>query len=672
MNILQKTLAIALLLLLKVNCFAQLSFSLDDDSLLIAQLRREAAETRSDSTKAYKYLQLSVIYQAMRDTVKMAECLRQGATLGRAYPFLRAVSAFYNVQSQLSKRDIPAIESALMQADTLLSKFTFKEAYKLRAKLWNIYGVFQAIQSKENNAMEAYTNKAQSFAQLSGNAFVIGYTNMSIAVALMNTAQRNKAKPYLLAAISALEGASDEDHNRLEKLVETYILTAENFVYAGNTDSAHIYLSKAKHILTPKPKSNLYLIYYFAEGSYFSELNQYGNAIASFDKGIALGGDAPIAQTFVNRLKYVKYLALLGKQDYKLAIATLAGLQQSASVGAREKKIYAKELARVYAVAGDSSEAYRWAVECMKLSDSLHEKNIEGKVLELERKYNEAENQKRIATLSSEKQGAIMKFKHNRLLAWLWGIVSLFLAAFAVLALLYYRSTKKLAVQKELSYQRHLKEVQQEQQLQLAKALLEGEEKERNRLAGDLHDGLGGMLASVKINLSGMATEAAGQSAELQGVIVQLDKASNELRRIARNMMPESLLNAGLESALREICESFLSAQCTIEFQAFDIGDDLPQDVQVTIFRIVQELVSNAVRHAEATHILVQCSQNQHRFYITVEDNGKGLDTRVSAKGIGFLNLMNRLEYLHGQMDIVSLPQEGTTINIELNVDKER
>jgi signal transduction histidine kinase len=159
-------------------------------------------------------------------------------------------------------------------------------------------------------------------------------------------------------------------------------------------------------------------------------------------------------------------------------------------------------------------------------------------------------------------------------------------------------------------------------------------------------------------------------SKDLPVIISQLDRSVNELRRIARNMMPESLLNSGLEIALKETCESFTSPGLKVDFQAYNIEKDIAQDMQVTIFRIVQELLTNAVRHANATTILVQCSQNENTFYVTVEDNGKGFQTDKldAGKGIGLTNVKNRVDYLKGNLEIESSPGAGTTINIEFHV----
>ncbi|QEC42284.1 sensor histidine kinase [Pseudobacter ginsenosidimutans] len=244
---------------------------------------------------------------------------------------------------------------------------------------------------------------------------------------------------------------------------------------------------------------------------------------------------------------------------------------------------------------------------------------------------------------------------------WLLGVAaSLFLLA-TLFLIFYYRNNR-------MQTKQQWKELQQQQELMLANAMLEGEEQERRRLARDLHDGLGGTLAGIKIKLSGQ--EKKEKTPQLSEVILQLEGSISELRRIARNMMPENLQKVGLEEALRDLCESLQSDNTLIEFHSFGLQPDIPLNVQANIYRIVQELLSNAVKHAAASKVIVQCSQNGKIFFITVEDNGRGFEmsTVNDAEGIGFQNIRNRVKYLNGSIDIESVQQEGTTVNIELHV----
>jgi two-component system NarL family sensor kinase len=202
-------------------------------------------------------------------------------------------------------------------------------------------------------------------------------------------------------------------------------------------------------------------------------------------------------------------------------------------------------------------------------------------------------------------------------------------------------------------------------------AMLEGQEQERRRLARELHEGLGGTMANIKLNVSRLREPeaATAENRQIDGILLQLDGATHELRRIARHLMPETLLKFGLETALKDLCEGLHGEGPNIVFQCYGLQSDIPQAHQLMIYRLVQELVVNAVRHAAADKILVQCMQRDHELSITVEDDGRGFDGHFPHNGhTGLINMRNRVHYLKGRLDIQSMPGIGTTVNIEVSL----
>src|SRR5690606_12208140 len=212
-----------------------------------------------------------------------------------------------------------------------------------------------------------------------------------------------------------------------------------------------------------------------------------------------------------------------------------------------------------------------------------------------------------------------------------------------------------------------LKTLEHREQERQFRSILEGQEKERNRIARDLHDGLGGMLAGVKLKLSSILSQTAAIPAGMQDVVRQLDQSSHELRRVARNMMPVSLLAMGLAPALADLCKMMETVESKITFQAIDMKGKYPDHLSVSIYRIVQELLANAVKHSGAERILVQCMDVDHRLYITVEDNGVGFDRgEAGKKGLGLTNVKSRVSVLRGTLEIIASPGEGAVFNIEV------
>ncbi|MBL7726648.1 MAG: hypothetical protein JNM68_03135 [Dinghuibacter sp.] len=654
--------------LLAVTGYAQ-AFTPCNIAANIAYNEQQAKQPLPDSTRAFAYFKLFSLYRGINDTANMLLCLQKGIELARRSPFLKAASYYFLAQQFHARNELQQTEHLILKTDSLLGSFSHQAAFKVRGYSWLLYGNLFQLKGEEGMAMDAYINKALPFALRSGDVFLTGAAYRSVAIVLMNGQQRKAAAGYLNEALRSLEQAPPNDPFRPEALAETLICVTENYIKMDLVDSANTYLARLRTVLEPCPNSPLLRTFYYTEGICYHQTGKYAQALQSFNKGISLNTNEPMAAQAVKRLQFARFKTLLAGKQYNNAIKAMLNLLESPQLFTADRKKMYKELSDTYAITGNIQAAFFWAGKYITLSDSLYKAGFQNDVVELEKKYNNSENQKKISLLQAEKEKALMASKHNRLLTGFLSTTVFFLLILSAMSWLYYRNNRKLLVQKELAHRQQLREVKQEQQLQLAQALLEGEERERKRLAGELHDGLGGMLSGIKFNLAGLLAENHATTArDLPVVIGQLDQSVNELRRIARNMMPESLLRAGLETALADLCDSFISGSITIERQFLHLGNDIPVARQTAIYRIVQELLTNAVRHAHASAILLQCSRNENVFYITVEDNGIGFNTAAEYPGIGLSNIKKRVGALDGQIHIQSAPGSGTTINIEVHV----
>ena len=135
-------------------------------------------------------------------------------------------------------------------------------------------------------------------------------------------------------------------------------------------------------------------------------------------------------------------------------------------------------------------------------------------------------------------------------------------------------------------------------------------------------------------------------------------------------MMPEALLKFGLDTALQDFCANIRqSGAVQLVYQSFEINDEsIPQNKASIIYRLIQELVNNILKHAQASNALVQIIRKDNTISITVEDDGKGFDTALlqHSNGIGYNNLKSRVAYLNGTMDIQTGIGKGTSVNIEI------
>jgi two-component system NarL family sensor kinase len=302
------------------------------------------------------------------------------------------------------------------------------------------------------------------------------------------------------------------------------------------------------------------------------------------------------------------------------------------------------------------------------LNDSIVGEKSESNINLFEARFESEKKESMIRQLEADKELQQLSIRQKNTFNY---ILIASAATILVISLLYYRNYK----QKQKLQQQRISELEREKQLTATEAVLKGEEQERTRLAKDLHDGLGGMLSGIKYSFNTMKgnlimTPENNQAFERS--MDMLDSSIKEMRRVAHNMMPEALVKFGLDAALRDYCNDInQNSGLQVSYQSIDLADANPdQTTAITIYRIVQELLSNAMKHAAAQKVIVQVTKTQDQLAVTVEDDGKGFDTTIlnQSKGIGWTNIQHRVDFLKGKVDIHSQAGKGTSVYIEFSV----
>ncbi|WP_095702272.1 sensor histidine kinase [Mucilaginibacter sp. MD40] len=621
----------------------------------------------NDSVKAVVSFML-VEYWKFKDTTKSKACLTKGKQLSGNSPYLKALSYFYEGQYYFNWNTTKA-SAAFTEAQKALAAFHTPQAYAKLAAAWYNYAIMNRGKGYEFIA-SITTQKALPYAEKAGDQSMIAFYYGQLSTILMNNYQFAKADDYNRKAIALLEKKDPKSTN----LLFAYLNGVSINCYAVKSAVAKQLLQKAKAMLAPYPGSLNYTLYYYNEALYYATIQSYKEAIASADKGIVLATKYNQKQ-LLQQLLFRNYEAYVYLKEYAKAKAILLGIVKEGTMltSANDKAMVYGELAKTNKLMGNYRDAYEWQNKQQLLTDSMQNKQLGLKINELETKYRTAESQKKIAQLQARNRQAELRTKNEKLFNWLLGSGCLTLVAILTMVILNAKNNRKLAAQKEINYRQQLLDLERKQQLKITKAILDGEENERERVARDLHDGLGGMLAGLKIGLTGLTgtKQDFADDKDLLRIIGQLDSSVTELRRIARNLLPETLLKFGLEVALKDLSEFYMRDDLHIDFQTFHIKKDIPLNVQLNIYRIVQELLSNAVKHSGAKTILIQCSQNDGVFFITVEDDGTGFEPEAlnTCKGMGLENLRNRVSYLNGKFELQSVINEGTIVNIELNTN---
>ena len=457
-----------------------------------------------------------------------------------------------------------------------------------------------------------------------------------------------------------LEG-TDEN----EKLGQIYIKIGNRFVISKNRQEALNYYNKAKNIFSTNNnvqkiadcneniaiafdyiepvKLDSAIHYYRLSESDFKKLNNIDALAANYNN-----------QSFIHKkLKnYEKSILFLLKAD---------SLHLTENVN-KTKLIFYENLAELYGLSNNYENQSYYLNKQLELRNTINDNKQNIAISEIQEKY---DNEKlRADNLESEAQR-----KKNQNIAIGLGS-SLILGS--IIAFLIFKNTKrkqKLAEQdKELQTQK-LAVVLKEQELTAIDAMIEGQEKERQRIANDLHDDLGGLMANIKMHFSALEKEK--EPKELFDKTNHLiDEAYQKIRTVAHVKNAGVIANKGLLKAINQLADS-VSAANKIKIEVIDHGleNRLENSLELTLFRIIQELVTNIIKHSGATEASIHLTNHDESLNIVVEDNGKGFDQKAinnKNSGMGIDSIDKRISNLDGQLFIDSELGHGSTIIIDI------
>ncbi|PZF72067.1 tetratricopeptide repeat-containing sensor histidine kinase [Taibaiella soli] len=332
--------------------------------------------------------------------------------------------------------------------------------------------------------------------------------------------------------------------------------------------------------------------------------------------------------------------------------------EKTRELGIVNNRVQAFEtLSRLYKQMGAHEKALVFYQEYTHLKDSLFRQTTIDRVNEMDIRYNTAQKEKEIADnqLLIANQQNRLRLNNVLLIAGSGGILLLVIILIVV---------SKNAKQKQ-------KILISDHTISNLKAMMKGEEKERIRIARELHDGIGGMLAAVKINFSSLTqTNPSLRSEKAKHIEEMLQSTAQEVRTVAHNLMPDIVLQFGLQKSLETYCNNISGRNPHPEIHLQFYGDLslLDKSTELILYRICQELIQNVLKHAQATRIEIQIMEYEGKINLTIEDNGVGFDTNEVNYGMGLQNLQFRMQALQGFISVASRKGEGTSVHIEFDV----
>ena len=556
--------------------------------------------------------------------------------------------------------DKTVLDSAKMYYDKAFKivKGSSDKLYKKQeGLLYHNYGTLFQLSNKYDSAVNNYIVATKTFTSINEEALLFfPYNNLSSIYALLG----EKQKAFEFAEKAYIASQKSDNKDRVASAVNNMVSAK---IEMKRYDGIEPILKENIELTKSINNSNQLALSNNLMGQYFEEHEKiYSKAISYYKEGI-MAANASGNQYYLGIITNNFGRCYFENKEYENATIVLKrAIEISKSIGAENIEQYAtSSLSLVEEAKGNYKEAFDYLKKYNVITDTVNAKYNRDKVTELETKY---ETEKKEIQLKLQQS----TIKQKNTLNILFGSIA---AAILGLSLFGYKNYKH----KQNLQQQKISELETQQQLTATEAVLKGEEQERTRLAKDLHDGLGGMLSGIKYSfntMKGNMIMTPDNAQAFERSMDMLDSSIKEMRRVAHNMMPEALVKFGLDTALKDFCNEIQqSGALKISYQSIGIENTIiDQTVGITIYRIVQELINNTMKHAVAKNAIVQVTKSNNQLSVTVEDDGKGFDTAIinNPVGMGWSNITNRVDFLKGKLDVDSQHGKGTSVHIEMNI----
>ena len=331
------------------------------------------------------------------------------------------------------------------------------------------------------------------------------------------------------------------------------------------------------------------------------------------------------------------------------------------------------QIARILKDKGDYQGAIDEMLVQTQLRDSIAMENSVEKfaTASMREKYEAEQTGFELMKLRNEKEVVLANAAKARIRQIALVVIVLLLVAVLGVLIRNLQHRKRLARQDHDLYEKRIEDLLKQQEIRQLDALVEGQEKERKRIAKDLHDRLGSMLSAIKLQFSALEERLdkvqVEQSERYRHVFVMLDDAVTEVRRISHDMVRTSLAQFGLAGALKDLRDAVhVPGKLEMELDLFGLDERLEQNLEIALYRMVQEAVSNILKHAEARHVSVQVTRSGKSVNVMVEDDGRGFDPSKAAEGMGTGNIRERAREFNGSVAIDARPGRGTIVSIDI------
>lgn len=621
-------------------------------------LKRQLASEKVDDRRADLLMQISEEYRVSNPDscsayAKEVLASEKGKTdkVLRAHALINSATSYYFTGRP--EQAIALLDSTLNNLPQELPDHTYTAQYH------SIYGLCLMKLDRKKDALERFYAALKIAEKINDYTTQVRASN-NIGWAMMELNQFEKAiESFRKCVVLLNEGKVPQ----LKSAGVIYNNLASCYGSTGKLDSAKKYallgIENSRNNKDFSGEANGFFIL----GTAFEKEGNLSKAMESFQQAQPLREKTGDPYFIVSDLAEIASLySRMGKPEKGIEAANKAlQLATTNNIQAKLPMIYSA-LAINYEKQGSFREATEIYKKLNDLKDSLYTDANPKALAEMQARYETEKKEQQILLQRSQldlQQSELVR-KNITLIAIGIGIALASLLVYS--AYRRHQLKQKAAIQAEILRQKEM----------ATRAVLEAEEKERQRIAKDLHDGVGQIMSAAKMNLSAFETELSFGSSEqqlkFQRIISLVDESCKEVRSVSHNMMPNALLKSGLAAAIQEFTDKIDDRILKVNLYSEGLEERLDTNLETVLYRVIQECVNNVIKHSGAKHLDISLIRDGDGISATIEDNGKGFDSSDPGKkeGLGLKNIRTRVEYLKGTVEFNSSPGKGTLVAIHV------
>ncbi len=526
------------------------------------------------------------------------------------------------------------------------------------ASLYNKLGIIDQKQGRLKEALENQISALKIYRKLGQDKW-IGYTLNNIAIIHQNLGNLAKALKYHQEALEYRIKLNDQEGE-----ATSYGNMANLYAKMHDTIQAVDHYEKAIALSRKLKKDELISANLSNISNIYMGQKKYDKAMKLFAESLEIReklGDSKGISSTLSRMGTV-YTETGRFNEASKALNRSLILAKKISV-VEEELSALLGLAKLKALTHQTDSSFILMRQYIGLKDSVYDARIKQQILDVQSQYETDKLEQDLYLIRKDKEFTEIKLQQRKTELWLLIFVMISITGAAIFLFYRHQQRQKAALNLE-------RISQQETRLN---AVFQAQEEERRRIAKELHDGLGQTISAIKMNYQSLSGKAADKelTPEFEKIGKMLENAGTEVRSISHQMIPKELEQFGLVPAVEGMLNLNLeNATVKYQFEHSGFSERIGSHIELVLFRVLQELVSNVIKHSRANQLSVQLVKLKTHVVLNVSDNGVGFDVEKKEKnGIGLLNIASRIDAIKGNLHYESVSGKGTSVTIRTPIE---